>query len=119
MDMDMDMDMDDEEKPEEESIEPSFESKEDPNKSVDEHLREYTEMVKADMSGNDDGGAKKSAVASSGGAKEGGKPHNFTQGGEEKGGKAPSPKMDTEKYANRGGAGKVAPKPAPKPKTSE
>jgi hypothetical protein len=86
-------------------------------KSVDEHLREYSEMITADMSGDDDGGSKKSPVASAGGAKSGASPVK-TDTKEEKGGSAPAPKADTAKYQNRAG-GTVKQSPAPKPKASE
>ena len=74
-------------------------------------------MIKADMSGDDDGGSKKSPVTATGGAKSGASPVK-TDTKEEKGGTVPAPKTDTAKYQNRAG-GKVKQSPAPKPKASE
>ena len=66
-DMDMDMDMD---KPEEAMEEPTIEGEdeaveeteetevEESKKTVEEHLREYSEMVKASTGGDDDKSAK-------------------------------------------------------------
>jgi hypothetical protein len=84
-------------------------------KSVDEHLKEYSEMVKADMSGDDDGGSKKSPVASKNDM--GGTSANIAKGGEEKGGSTPTSETKSDKFANRpGGSSKNMTSPAPKPK---
>jgi hypothetical protein len=101
--------------PEEEESRIPFEGK-DGKKTVDEHLKEYSNMVKADMSGDDDGGAKKSPVA--GKNDMGGTAANIAKGSsEEKGGKVSAPKADATKYANRaGGTSKSMTSPAPKPK---
>jgi hypothetical protein len=101
----------------EEVDETKEEEDEGKTKSVDEHLREYSEMITADMSGDDDGGSKKSPVTATGGAKSGASPVK-TDTKEEKGGTVPAPKTDTAKYQNRAG-GKVKQSPAPKPKASE
>ena len=103
--------------PEEEGIRRPFEGKkeiDDSKKSVDEHLKEYSQMVKADMTGDDDGGSKKSPVA--GKNDMGGTSANIAKGGEEKGGNVSAPKADATKYANRaGGTAKSMSSPAPKP----
>ena len=119
--MDVDMDID---QPEEESIQPSFEGEKaeetkevEESKSVEAHLREYSEMVKASTDSGDDASAK-SPVAAKGGSEPKAEGVDPTKGGEEKGGKAPAPKADTAKYQNRAG-GSVKQSPAPKPKTSE
>jgi len=116
------MDMD---KPEEESMEPSFEGEdeaveeteetevEESKKTVEEHLREYSEMVKASTGGDDDKSAK-SPVATKGGSNPTASPVK-TDTKVESGGTVSAPKADTTPYGNRGGKGKVDPKPAPKP----
>ena len=105
--------------PEEEAVRRPFEGKEktgDKAQTVEEHLKEYSEMVKADMSGDDDGGAKKSPVA--GKNDMGGTAANIAKGSsEEKGGATPKSESSSEKYANRpGGTSKSMTSPAPKPK---
>ena len=71
-------------------------------------------MVKADMTGGDDGGSKKSPVA--GKNDMGGTSVDTSKGGEEKGGNVSAPKADATKYANRaGGTAKSMSSPAPKP----
>jgi len=74
-------------------------------------------MVKASASEGGDASAK-SPVATKGGATPTASPVK-TDTKMEAGGKVAAPKADTTPYANRGGKGKVDPKPAPKPKTSE
>ena len=88
----------------------------DEKKSVDEHLKEYSQMVKADMTGDDDGGAKKSPVA--GKNDMGGTAANIAKGSsEEKGGATPKSETKGDKFANRpGGTAKSMTSPAPKPK---
>ena len=88
----------------------------DKAQTVEEHLKEYSEMVKADMSGDDDGGAKKSPVAAKNDM--GGTAANIAKGSsEEKGGATPKSESSSEKYANRpGGTSKSMTSPAPKPK---
>ena len=102
-----------------EGIRRPFEGKEktgDKAQTVEEHLKEYSEMVKADMSGDDDGGAKKSPVAAKNDM--GGTAANIAKGSsEEKGGATPKSESSSEKYANRpGGTSKSMTSPAPKPK---
>ena len=90
---------------------------EESKKSVEEHLREYSEMVKASAGGDDDKSAKSPVAAKGGSAPNASAVKTDTK--VEAGGNVAAPKADTTAYANRGGKGKVDPKPAPAPKTSE